>query len=403
MGELVADFVLKRLREWGIHRVYRLPGRRDQRISRRLRPRRGGPRVHPGAARGDGGVHGLRPREVHRRDRLLHRDLGPGRDPPAERPLRREARPPAGAGARRPAEALSRWARTTSRRSTCRTLFKDVSIFCNTCAHPAQARHLIDRGDPQRARRARRRDDHLPGTTCRRTDAMESPPRTHGAVYSSIGYSRAAHPAEGVRPRPRGRDPQRVGEGRDPDRPGRAGGRRRGRRGRRAARRRRREGAARPRRAAGRPALRHRPDRPARLEAAQRDGRWAATCLFMIGTSFPYAEWLPKEGQAQVRRDRHRRADDRHPLPGRRPPVGDSKETLQALIPLLERKEDRSWREEIEENVAEWWEILDERAHEEMDPMNPAARALGARATRSPTTRSSPPTPARRRTGGRAS
>ena len=36
--------------------------------------------------------------------------------------------------------------------------------------------------------------------------------------------------------------------------------------------------------------------------------------------------------------------------------VGDAKATLQALIPLLERKADRSWREEIEADVADWWQ-----------------------------------------------
>ncbi len=64
------------------------------------RPR---PRVHPGPPRGDGGVHGLRAREVHRRGGRLHGDLGPGRDPPAERALRRQARSPAGGRDRRPA------------------------------------------------------------------------------------------------------------------------------------------------------------------------------------------------------------------------------------------------------------------------------------------------------------
>ena len=40
--------------------------------------------------------------------------------------------------------------------------------------------------------------------------------------------------------------------------------------------------------------------------------------------------------------------------------VGDAKETLKALLPLLERKDDRSWREEIEENVAEWWRVVED-------------------------------------------
>ena len=50
---------------------------------------------------------------------------------------------------------------------------------------------------------------------------------------------------------------------------------------------------------------------------------------------------------------------------------GDSKETLQALIPMLERKTDRSWRERIEEDVDLWWRIMEERAMVDADPINP--------------------------------
>ena len=83
----------------------RLSGRRHQRRHRRAEPGRGQDRVRPGAARGDGRLHGLRPRQIHRRGRRLPRHLGPRRHPPAERPVRREARPSAGGRDRRPAEA----------------------------------------------------------------------------------------------------------------------------------------------------------------------------------------------------------------------------------------------------------------------------------------------------------
>jgi pyruvate dehydrogenase (quinone) len=53
------------------------------------------------------------------------------------------------------------------------------------------------------------------------------------------------------------------------------------------------------------------------------------------------------------------------------PLVGDAQATLGALIPKLQRKEDRSWREEIEKEVARWWEILDDRARQEANPLNP--------------------------------
>jgi pyruvate dehydrogenase (quinone) len=51
--------------------------------------------------------------------------------------------------------------------------------------------------------------------------------------------------------------------------------------------------------------------------------------------------------------------------------VGDAKETLRALIPLLRRKDDRSWREGIEDNVRRWWDVLQARAMNEAHPINP--------------------------------
>jgi pyruvate dehydrogenase (quinone) len=51
--------------------------------------------------------------------------------------------------------------------------------------------------------------------------------------------------------------------------------------------------------------------------------------------------------------------------------IGDARETLRALRPLLERKEDRSWRRDIEDEVERWWRTLDERAHQAADPVNP--------------------------------
>jgi pyruvate dehydrogenase (quinone) len=93
--------------------------------------------------------------------------------------------------------------------------------------------------------------------------------------------------------------------------------------------------------------------------------------LLMVGTSFPYAEWLPKPGQAravQIDIDARmvgiRYATDVDL-------VGDARETLRALLPLLRRKPDRGWREQIESGVARWWEILDDRAHQSAEPINP--------------------------------
>ncbi len=93
--------------------------------------------------------------------------------------------------------------------------------------------------------------------------------------------------------------------------------------------------------------------------------------FLMVGSSFPYSEWLPEPGQA-----RGVQIDIDGKMIGIRYPmevnlVGDAKETLRALIPHLRRKEDRSWREEIEDNVRRWWEILENRSMEDAEPLNP--------------------------------
>jgi pyruvate dehydrogenase (quinone) len=93
--------------------------------------------------------------------------------------------------------------------------------------------------------------------------------------------------------------------------------------------------------------------------------------LFMIGSSFPYSEFLPKEGQARgVQIDLDPKfLSIRYPMEINL--VGDSRETLAALKPLLKRKMDRSWQEKIESNVAEWWKVLEARAMNEAKPINP--------------------------------
>ena len=93
--------------------------------------------------------------------------------------------------------------------------------------------------------------------------------------------------------------------------------------------------------------------------------------FFMIGSGFPYSEWLPQEGQArgvQIDID-GRMLSIRYPMEVNL--VGDSALTLQALKPLLKRKSTRSWREQIEKNVSEWWKTLEAQAMQSADPVNP--------------------------------
>ncbi|GAA4249454.1 hypothetical protein GCM10022293_12770 [Azospirillum formosense] len=93
--------------------------------------------------------------------------------------------------------------------------------------------------------------------------------------------------------------------------------------------------------------------------------------LLMVGSGFPYSEFLPKEGQArgvQIDID-PKMLSIRYPMEVNL--VGDSASTLRALIPLLQRKQDRSWRQTIEAGVAEWWRVLEARAMNDATPLNP--------------------------------
>jgi pyruvate dehydrogenase (quinone) len=93
--------------------------------------------------------------------------------------------------------------------------------------------------------------------------------------------------------------------------------------------------------------------------------------LLVVGSSFPYSEFLPEEGQArgvQIDLDA-RMIGIRFPMEVQL--VGDAAETLRALLPRLERKDDRAWRERIEEAVADDWRVLEGQALVDADPINP--------------------------------
>src|SRR5919108_1239197 len=249
------------------------------------------------------------------------------------------------------------------------TLFKDVaSDFVQVCMKPGQARHLIDRAINV-ARTSR-------SVTCVifpadvQEEPFEEPPRAHGTVYSA----------------PAGSDPRVLP--RDPDLDRAAHVLNAGEKvailiGQGAARAADEVvqvadvlGAGVAKALNGRDAL---PDDlpfvtgPIGLLGSKPSDQMMAGCdtLFMIGSSFPYSEWLPEPGKArggQIDID-GRMVGIRYPMEG--PLVGDSKDTLRALIPRLERKRDRTWREEIEDNIRRWWELLDEQAHLSADPINP--------------------------------
>jgi pyruvate dehydrogenase (quinone) len=93
--------------------------------------------------------------------------------------------------------------------------------------------------------------------------------------------------------------------------------------------------------------------------------------LLLIGTGFPWAEFLPKDGQARAVQ-----IDIDPAMLGLRYPVdvnlhGDAAQTLRALLPLLRRQSDRTWQDGIGRQMNAWWETLEKRALAEANPVNP--------------------------------
>ncbi|WP_150237226.1 thiamine pyrophosphate-requiring protein [Nocardiopsis quinghaiensis] len=93
--------------------------------------------------------------------------------------------------------------------------------------------------------------------------------------------------------------------------------------------------------------------------------------LLVVGSSFPYTQFMPEFDQARAVQ-----IDIDPTMIGMRYPfecnlVGDSAETLRLLLPLVERKTDRSWREKVEDNIERWDEVMERRAHVDADPINP--------------------------------
>jgi len=249
------------------------------------------------------------------------------------------------------------------------TLYKDVAHeFVHVCMAPTQARHLVDRA--VRVAAATR----SPTCIIVPNDVQESeysePPRSHGSVFSSVGY-------EAPRVVPTDAELQRAADVLNAGEKvamligqGAIGA----------------EdevmqvaemlGAGVAKALNGRAAL---PDDLPYVTGSigllgtkpSNDMMENCDTFLMIGSSFPYSEWLPKEGQARgVQIDIDGRfVGMRYPMEV--PLVGDAKASLEALIPRLQRKEDRSWQEQIMEDVDRWWRILDDRAHQSANPLNP--------------------------------
>jgi pyruvate dehydrogenase (quinone) len=95
--------------------------------------------------------------------------------------------------------------------------------------------------------------------------------------------------------------------------------------------------------------------------------------LLMIGSGFPYSEWLPEPGQArgvQIDIDA-RMLGIRYPMEVNL--VGDARDTLRALLPLLQEQADRSWADQLAGEIDRWWRILADQAEIPAEPLNPMA------------------------------
>jgi pyruvate dehydrogenase (quinone) len=368
MAQLVADYVLKRLREWGIHRVFGYPGDGINGFLGAFDRADGDPEFlqarHEEMAAFMACGHAKfadeigcciatsGPGAIHLLNGLYDAKLDHA---PVLAIVGQQKRMSLGAAYQQEVDL--------------QVLFKDVSEFVQVCMDPAQARHLIDRAIRVALDRRGVATLIFPGDV-QEEKAVESPPREHGAVYSSIGFAKPrVLPGE-----PELEDAARIlNEGKKVAMlvgQGAAGARD--------------ElieaaellGAGVAKALLGKDVLPD--DLPFVTGSIGLLGTTASyelmkgcDTLLMVGTSFPYSEFLPREGQArcvEIELDPSR-IGIRYPVDVQL--VGDAKETLRELLPKLERKEDRSWRESIESQVDEWWRVVDDRAHQDADPMNP--------------------------------
>jgi len=370
MAEHVSDFVLQRLREWGIHRIYGFPGDGINGFLGALDRADGDPEFiqarHEEMAAFMACGHGKfsgpdtigvcmatsGPGAIHLLNGLYDAKLD---HVPVLALVGQQKRSSLGASYQQEVDL--------------QVLYKDVAEFVEVCMDPAQARHLVDRAIRIALDRKTVSALIFPNDV-QEAKAVPSPPRVHGSVYSSVGYRRP-------RVVPHDRDIEHAAEILNHgDKVAILIGQ-----GARGAAEEVEEvadllGAGVAKALLGKDVL---PDDLPFVTGAvgllgtipSSDMFGACDTLLMVGTSFPYAEFLPEEGQARCVE-----IDLDAAFIGIRYPadvglIGDAKETLTALIPHLIRKEDRSWREGIEKNVAEWWKIVEKRSLEDATPMNP--------------------------------
>ncbi|MGE0161089.1 MAG: thiamine pyrophosphate-requiring protein [Gemmatimonadales bacterium] len=369
MAKTVADFVIERLHDWGVRRIYGYPGdgisglmgaldRADGALEFvQARHEEMAAFMATGHAKFSGTVGVCLatsgPGAIHLLNGLYDARMD---HQPVVALVGQQATTALGADFQQEVDLIS--------------LFKDVaSHYVHMCSTPEQARHLIDRA--LRIAMAERT------VTCvifpndvQLMDAVESPPRVHGNTFSGIGWSQPRVVPFDVDLQRAARvlnDGERVamlvgagalGAAAEVEEVAE------------------RLGAGVAKALLGKAVL---PDEipwvtgSIGLLGTRPSWRLMKDCdtLLVVGSSFPYSEFLPEEGQARgVQIDiSPRMLSLRYPMEVSL--CGDSAETLRALIPLLDHKPNRSWRREIEEGVREWQELVDERAMIDAEPINP--------------------------------
>ncbi len=367
MAKLVADFMLDRLEAWGIRRIYGFPGDgigglvaalgRDDRIDFvQVRHEESAAFMACAHAKWTGEVGCCMatsgPGAIHLLNGLYDAKLD---HQPVVAIVGQQARAALGGNYQQEVDL--------------QVLFKDVAgEYVHICMAPAQARHLVDRA--VRIAKARRNVTCLIVPNDVQESPAEEPPRAHGTVHSGIGFARPS-----VTPREADLDRAAtvLNAGSKVAILAGAGAL---------------EaadevtavadalGAGVAKALLGKAALRD--DLPfvtgqIGLLGTEPSDWMMRHCdtLLMIGSRFPYSEFLPKEGQArgvQIDLD-PTMLSIRFPMEVNL--TGDAAETLRALLPRLQRKERRTWRERIERRVADWWEDVEQRAHQDADPVNP--------------------------------
>ena len=368
MSYSVADYILQRLTEWGITRIYGYPGdginglmgaldRAEERFNYvRVRHEEMAAFMAGGHAKFTGEV-GLciatsGPGAIHLLNGLYDAKM--------------DHQPVVAIVGQQAASALGS---DYLQEVDLHTLFKDVAEYVEMIASPAQVRHVMDRA--LRIAAAERT------VTCvivpndiQDMDAVPSPPRAHGNVLSGVGYAIA-------RPQPSDDELHAAAEVLNSGKKvavlagaGAIGA------GHELVELADKLGCGVAKALLGKAAL---PDDlpfvTGSIGLLGTRPSWdlmnGCDTLFMIGTTFPYTEFLPKEGQAKaVQIDIHAgNVSMRYPTDVNL--IGDSAQTLRRLLPLLEFKEDRSWREKIESSVRDWWQELEAKAMAGADPINP--------------------------------